>query len=146
MIVLNLRYSAASTTSSVTQEKVDDMLDRWYKSCPNVEEYFILIGVRPQGDQSWAQQLLWGAAEALENLLKVDPDAAILPYSKAYEECLKPLIYIQPIFLKLIKRYLKQEDTNRSYEEPKPQGAKRRPDAKKGGPKPPHHVNPFHHF
>ena len=48
-------------------------------------------------------------------------------------------IYIQ---LKILKR----EDTNSSYEEPKPQGAKRRPDAKKGGAKPPHPVNPFRHF
>ena len=41
-----------------------------------------------------------------------------------------------------VKRYLKREDTNISYEGPKPQGAKRRPDAKKGGAKPPHPVNP----
>ena len=46
----------------------------------------------------------------------------------------------------MIKRYLKPEDTDSSYEEPKSQGAKRRPDAKKGGAKPPHPVNPFRHF
>ena len=45
----------------------------------------------------------------------------------------------------LIKR-LKQEGTNSSYEEPKLQGAKRRPDVKKGGGKLPHPVYLFQHF
>ena len=40
-------------------------------------------------------------------------------------------------FLKLIKRYLKQEDTNSSYGDPKQQGIKRHPDEKKGEAKPP---------
>ena len=41
---------------------------------------------------------------------------------------------------------LKQEDTNSSYKDLEPQGAKRHPDAKKGGVKPPNPVYPFQQF
>ena len=70
------------------------MLDHVYKSCHKADEHFILIGVRPQRDQSGAQRLLRGVAEALENLIKFDPDAVILTYSKANEKHLKPMEYL----------------------------------------------------
>ena len=67
------------------------MLNRVYEPYSKAEEYFILIEVRPQGDQSGAHQLLWEVAEAL------DTDATILSYNKVYEKHLKPITSQDPM-------------------------------------------------
>ena len=49
--VPNSRRIAASTARSVTQDKVDDMLDPVCEPCPKAEEHFISIEVQPQGNK-----------------------------------------------------------------------------------------------